>query len=103
HGRVLGAFTLVRSAPRTLVEGDDLGFVQELGTRIAMALDNAGLYRQAREAILARDEFLSVASHELNTPLATLTLQMDELLRPGLRGQPDEAALMRARRQLDRL
>jgi signal transduction histidine kinase len=104
HGRVLGAFTLVRSGPRTL-EADDLGFVQELGTRIAMALDNAGLYRQAKEAILARDEFLSVASHELNTPLATLTLQMDDLLRPGhgRGGDPEDAALLRARRQLDRL
>jgi signal transduction histidine kinase/DNA-binding response OmpR family regulator len=104
HGRVLGAFTLVRGPGRAL-EPDDIGFVQELGTRIAMALDNAGLYRQAREAILARDEFLSVASHELNTPLATLTLQMDELLRPGGRGRrdPDDASLMRARRQLDRL
>src|SRR6185369_6490111 len=37
------------------------------------------------------------------TPLATLTLQMDELFRGGARPAPDDAALMRARRQLDRL
>src|SRR6185369_17552136 len=37
------------------------------------------------------------------TPLATLTLQMDELFRGGARPAPDDASLMRARRQLDRL
>ncbi|MDP9311564.1 MAG: ATP-binding protein [Chloroflexota bacterium] len=39
------------------------------------------LYREAQEAIQARDEFLSIASHELKTPLTALQLQLQMLLR----------------------
>jgi signal transduction histidine kinase/DNA-binding NarL/FixJ family response regulator len=103
HGPPIGALTLVRtSAP---FQPDHLGFVQDLASRIAMALDNARLYRQAREAIRVRDEFLSVASHELNTPLATLTLQLDEAFLHD-RGpvSPDrQQGLERLQRQLARL
>jgi signal transduction histidine kinase/FixJ family two-component response regulator len=77
HGRTLGAITLVRAT--IPFKADDVGFAEELAERAASALDNALLYRQAREAIRARDEFLLVASHELNTPLATLTLRLNDL------------------------
>jgi len=40
------------------------------------------LYREAVDAIRARDEFLSVASHELRTPLSALQLQIQTLLQP---------------------
>lgn len=36
---------------------------------------------QAQEAVRLRDEFLSIASHELKTPLAVLQLQLDTLCR----------------------
>lgn len=105
RGRTIGALTLVRvSAQRPFSEGE-LGFAEELAQRAAMALDNATLYREAREAIRARDEFLSVASHELNTPLATLTLQLDEILlraRNNERELPDRGVVL-ARRQVERL
>lgn len=35
---------------------------------------------EAEEAILARDEFLSIASHELKTPLTTITLRIQSTL-----------------------
>jgi signal transduction histidine kinase/FixJ family two-component response regulator len=77
HGRTSGAITLVRATRPFALE--DVSFAEELAERAATALDNAMLYRQAREAIRARDEFLLVASHELNTPLATLTLRLNDL------------------------
>ena len=52
-----------------------------LAAQAAIAIDNAQLYRRAREAVLARDEFLSIASHELKTPLTSLTLQLQMLTR----------------------
>jgi PAS domain S-box-containing protein len=39
------------------------------------------LYQQAVDAIRARDEFLSVASHELRTPIAALHMQIETILR----------------------
>ncbi|MBX3470007.1 MAG: response regulator [Planctomycetes bacterium] len=38
-----------------------------------------GLYEQARRAVEVRDEFVSVAGHELRTPLAALQLQVQVL------------------------
>lgn len=39
------------------------------------------LLREAREAIRVRDDFLSIASHELKTPLTPLALQIQTLMR----------------------
>ncbi len=41
----------------------------------------SALLDELRGAIRTRDEFLSVASHELRTPITTLTLQLDALYR----------------------
>jgi signal transduction histidine kinase len=41
----------------------------------------AHLFEQAQHAIRARDEFLSVASHELKTPLTSLQLQLEVMSR----------------------
>ena len=67
------------------------------------------LLEELREAVRARDEFLSVASHELRTPITTLTLQIDGLSRM-LNDQlpvamPDKMTrrLEVTRRQVDRL
>jgi signal transduction histidine kinase len=55
-----------------------------------------------RQAIVTRDEFLSVASHELSTPLTSLKLQIQNLIRndhaPAIAEQ-----LKRIDRQADRL
>jgi len=67
------------------------------------------LLEELRDAVRARDEFLSVASHELRTPITTLTLQIDGLSRmvhdqlPN--AVPDKMArrLDVTRRQVDRL
>ncbi|MBX3468506.1 MAG: response regulator [Planctomycetes bacterium] len=77
--RAYGALTLVRVGPATAYDDEELALVEELARRAALALDNARLYREAREAIRARDEFLQVASHELKTPLTPLLLQLDTL------------------------
>ncbi len=45
-----------------------------------------GAERTLERAVQARDEFLSVASHELNTPLTSLKLQVQSLTRALVRG-----------------
>lgn len=39
------------------------------------------LYEKAQEAVASRDEFISIASHELKTPLSTLKLQVQSFSR----------------------
>jgi signal transduction histidine kinase len=67
-------------------------------------------FRQAQVALQTRDRFVAMASHELKTPLASLTLQvqlLERLLRrrEGLAAQWDRVTegLWRLHRQVDRL
>jgi PAS domain S-box-containing protein len=75
RGRLFGAMRLCGCVGRTGYGAHELRLAEELGRRAAQAIDNALLYREAREAIRVRDEFLSIASHELRTPLTPLRLQ----------------------------
>jgi len=68
---VVGAITCLTREDRLLTPAD-VELAGDLARRCAMAIDNAHLYREAREAIGVRDEFLSVAAHELRTPLTSL-------------------------------
>lgn len=83
---VPGTLTLFAHDPERL-RPDDLGVAEELAHRVAIALENARLYRDAEEAVRARDEFLAVASHELKTPLTPLRLKLQTIERLVARGE----------------
>jgi predicted ATPase/signal transduction histidine kinase len=89
RGRVLGSMTLVSALPFPTEGPPALELAQELARRAAVAIDNARLYREAQEAIRLRDEFLSIASHELNTPLATLRLLVEGLETQDMASNPE--------------
>jgi PAS domain S-box-containing protein len=109
HQAVLGTLALGVESPRDFVRMD-LRMAEELARRAAFALDNARLYREAQDAIRARDDFLSIASHELRTPLTPLQLQLQGLVRR-LEGDSVETipadrlrgALTRSEKQVRRL
>ena len=68
------------------------------------------LEQSLREAVSVRDEFLSIASHELKTPITSLKLQLQmsrRMFRPELTQAPSPESLARAidtsARQVDRL
>ncbi|MGK3992146.1 AAA family ATPase [Sorangium sp. So ce1024] len=108
--RCFGVMTLLATAPRRPHDASDLWLAEELGSRAALALDNARLYADAQHAIERRNEFLLVASHELKTPLTSLKMQaylIERLLPRYQRAEisPDRlnAALQVLDRQLARL
>jgi PAS domain S-box-containing protein len=81
RGRVFGVITLFTAESGRHYAPDDLALVEELAQRAALAVDNAQLYLEAQRAIHVRDQFLSIAAHELKTPLTSLLGQAQLLQR----------------------
>jgi signal transduction histidine kinase/ActR/RegA family two-component response regulator len=101
RGRVLGAICMALSRNGHRYGPEDLALAEEIGSRAALALDNARLYHAIQEALrhrdesvealrrsdeelrrrveeLARedrrkDEFLAMLAHELRNPLAAIS------------------------------
>ena len=88
----------------------DLAMATDIGLRTRIALENAALNQKAEAAVKMRDEFLSVASHELKTPLTPLKLQsqmLTRILRSSVSGEVKidkvDKILSTFDRQIDRL
>lgn len=81
RGLTLGVLTLVLSQEDRLYTQEERMLAEDLAARVALAVDNARLYEEAQRAIRIREEFLSVAAHELFTPLTSLRLTAQSLQR----------------------
>lgn len=102
HGDVVGVMSL-RLASTSEPEGDDLDVLVGISAQAAQALERARLFdaehaarRAAEEAVRSRDEFLSIASHELSTPVATLKASAQLLIRRLDRGELETEWLRRS-------
>ncbi len=100
RGRTIGVISFVASESDQRYGPSDLALAQELTRRAAMAIDNARLYREAQDAVRIREEFLSIASHELKTPLTTVKGYGQILGRLLRRPDPDSDRLVRLADQL---
>jgi signal transduction histidine kinase len=87
RGQTLGAIRFGITGSERRYEPADLHLAQELGRRAALAVDNARLYHEARQALVARDRVLAFVSHDLRNPLSTIRLGAGMLKMPRL---PDE-------------
>ncbi|WP_163997501.1 PAS domain S-box protein [Pyxidicoccus caerfyrddinensis] len=97
RGHVLGIIVFASGDPDRLYGDEDRGMAEELAYRAAAAVDIARLYAQAQRAIRLRDEFLSIASHELKTPLTPLALKLQGMKRTlPVESLGDSAERMRA-------
>jgi PAS domain S-box-containing protein len=91
-GEVLGGLFFGHSKAGVFTERHER-LLTALGAQTAIAMDNARLYQEAQAAIRQRDEFLSIAAHELKTPLTSLRGFVQHTLRQlQLKGeiQPDK-------------
>ena len=108
-GQVIGVLHVGTLGARRFTK-EDVHFLQLIADRAALAIDHARLYEaertaraQAEMAARLRDEFLSVAAHELKTPVTSLRAFAQLVLRElQTKGAPDPVRLQRALRTIDR-
>jgi len=79
--RILGTISFASVNPARY-GAQDVELASMLARRVALAIDNAQLYRSALDAAAAKDEFLATISHELRTPM-TATLGWVRMLMLG--------------------
>jgi predicted ATPase/signal transduction histidine kinase len=108
QGKAMGLLYLENDLMAGAFTRDQLQVLDVLASQAAISIENARLHRRTLEALRLRDEFLSVASHELNTPLAALSLLLASLAPEGDPGwwtnrAVIERAVLLAKRQGDRL
>jgi PAS domain S-box-containing protein len=80
RGQTLGGIVLAYGDSGRRYAAADQPFAVELALRAALAIDNARLYRQAQEAIRARDAFFAAVSHDLRNPLAAIKMIAQTML-----------------------
>lgn len=105
-GTVLGGLIFGHSSLGVFTEKDEK-VIGAVAAHAAVAIDNANLFSAANQAIELRDTFLSVASHELKTPLTSIYLQFEILKRSTIKTADDDVRVRnlfdRFQSQLERL
>jgi len=105
---VLGAVMLL-SEDRTYDE-IDLRTAEAIASRLAATIDNAQRFQRLQNSIKLKDEFLSVAMHEIRNPLSLIVWQLeaiDEILSKDHLGEQEIQKVRKAwssfHRQINRL
>ncbi|MDQ2652312.1 MAG: ATP-binding protein [Chloroflexota bacterium] len=101
----IGAITFVATDSGRHYTPADLNMAQELASRAALAIENSRLYGASQRAVTLRDDFIAAASHELRTPVTSLKVYTEVMLRQATKRGDDTAArsLQAMNTQIDRL
>ena len=101
--RTLGLLVL-HKVPGAAFGQREMDLWSAAGAQLSVAVENARLLREAQAALRSRDEFMSIASHELKTPLTPLKMSLYTMEKKIALGQPVAlSSVLKSKRQVDRL
>lgn len=104
EGQVTGLITL-ESQFLTHFRNEDVAFVERLADRAAVAIENSRLYEAIQAANAAKNEYISIVTHELRLPMTSIKGYTD-LIIGGMVGPLNEQQnefLQIVKRNLDRM
>ena len=81
RGRAFGTLTFAMAESGRRYATVDVALAEELGRRAATAIDNARLHRSTQDALRDRQDILAMVSHDLRSPLSTVSMAATRLLR----------------------
>ncbi|MBL0170220.1 MAG: PAS domain S-box protein [Gemmatimonadaceae bacterium] len=73
-GRAIGVLHVVRAKSGAMHLPEDAQLADQYAGLAALALENARLYHEARQAVRERDDMLAVVSHDLRNPVNAIVL-----------------------------
>ena len=73
-GRRGGTLMLVATDPGRAYSDVDVHLAEEVARIVGLAVENARLFSEARSAVQAREDMLSVVSHDLRNPLGVISM-----------------------------
>lgn len=79
NGKAIGTIVLLMTNSGRKFQTEDLGFFELVAGRCAVAVENAKLYLETTEAVSSRELVLSIVSHDLRNPVATINLSIEML------------------------
>jgi signal transduction histidine kinase len=103
RGKVLGVITFIAAETGRRYDAGDLAVAEDLAHRAAVAIENARLYQEVREADRRKDEFLAILGHELRNPLAPISNALHVLKLPAASGRVVEQAREMMERQVQHM
>ena len=103
RSKMLGVVTFVYAESGRRYEARDLALAVELARRAAVAIENAGLYHELKEADRRKDEFLATLAHELRNPLAPIRNGLQVLRLTGQENGVANEARSMMERQLNQM
>lgn len=75
-GKTLGVMIFISARRGRSYDDMDVYLAEDLAKRAAQTIDHSLRFLEAQRDLRARDDFISIASHELKTPMTTLKLQL---------------------------
>lgn len=75
----VGVLTFLAAESGRRFSYEDLSVAEDIAHRASIALENARLYHEVREADRRKDDFLAMLAHELRNPLAPIRSGLDLL------------------------